>query len=108
MPNATILTPALETLNNFASNTYDAALKQMNNGLVYFQHKVCDLQNEVSNLYDNADAFMQQMDTPVNNFLKNINDIDTDFKKEVISKDCMVSGLVPLEIALLSPMEENY
>ena len=99
------------TINLFLSQSYDNAKKQIGNGVSLIQEGVTFLKDELVNMYDKTGSCLNEMVLPINNFLKDISQIDRDFQNE----EAALSGqpiagctIIPIEIALLSPMEENY
>ena len=52
------------------------------------------------------------MALPVNNFLKDITQIEAEFQQELIKESgqfiCMEGKMIPVEEVLSQPMEENY
>ncbi len=67
------------------------------------------VKEELTSLYLIAENQLQQMVLPVNNFLKDMIHLDREIEYES-KKQCGLiceGNIVPLEQALLSPMEEN-
>lgn len=99
------------TINSFLSQSYDAARKQIGNGVSLIQESVSYIKDELVNMYDKTGACLTNMALPVNNFLKDISQIENDFlNEEAAASGQVITGctIIPIEIALLSPMEENY
>jgi len=72
--------------------------------------KASFLKDEFSGLYDKAGTSISRMLLPANNFLKDPAEIESELQKEInnrIAKPSAVN-IIPIEIALLSPREENY
>lgn len=118
MPNHeqdTVNQPAEEnkiSLQDFLKQSYNQAKKQIETGIHRVQDGVTYLKEEISEMYSHSGYYFSQMALPVNNFLKDFSQIDTELSQE-ISKDAMqfmtLDGkLVPIDQVLSRPMEENY
>lgn len=67
------------------------------------------IKDELNSLYTMAENHLQKMALPINNFLKDMIQLDQEIEYES-KKQCghvCEGNFVPLEQALLSPMEEN-
>ncbi len=98
-----VLKENMTSIGSFLKDSYSNAKRNINDGVGFFK-------DEFSAFYNKTGTYINQMMLPVNNFLKNITDIDTELQQEK-SSDPAASGhghLVPIEEALRSPMEENY
>ena len=98
------------TINSFLKQSYDQAKKQLEDGVSFLQDGISFIKDEFSSLYNQTGDCLNKMVSPVNNFLKDPTQIDAEFKQEEfkIAEQSTSSNIIPLEIALLSPMEENY
>lgn len=100
------------TINSFLQQSYDQAKKQIEGGVSFIQDGVTYFKDEITALYDKTGHYLNKMVLPVNNFLKDLTQIDSELQQE-ISKDCQqlmsLNGqMVPVEQVLSQPMEENY
>jgi hypothetical protein len=91
------------TIHRFLRESCNAVSGQLQQGLFFFKEEFRQLQQEAETCFNN-------MLLPVNNFLKDPLHIE----KEVKSAATGCTGknstgtIIPIEIALQSPMEENY
>lgn len=89
------------TINTFIKESYTQAKQQVQGGMHY-------LKDEFNGLYDKTSGFIHQFILPVNNFLKDFNQIENEFRLEcgvIPALPCHV----PVAVAILSDeMEENY
>ena len=100
------------TVNSFLRHSYDQAKKQLEGGVSFIQDGVSFIKDEFSAFYHETGHYLNKMVLPVNNFLKDLPQIETEFQEE-ISKDstqiiCLNGNMVSVEHALSLPMEENY
>lgn len=91
------------SINSFLRQSYNAVSRHIQDGVTFFKE-------ELTNIYQQAENCVTNMLLPVNNFLKDHTQIEKDFLQEAINAPERTGGsnIVPVEIALLSPMEENY
>jgi len=100
------------TINSFLKQSYNQARKQIEGGVNLFQDGVSYIKDEFSDIYDRTGHYLR-MALPINNFLKDLTQIDTELSQEV-TKDCaqynlVLNGtMVPVDQVLSQPMEENY
>ena len=107
-----ILTNNKITINTFLKQTYDGAKKQAAPGVTLIQDGVSFIKEEFSFFYHEAGLSLHKMALPVNNFLKDLAQIENELLQE-ISKDSphyvlMNKVMIPVEIVLSEMMEENY
>lgn len=100
------------TVNSFLQHSYDQAKKQLGEGVNLIQEGVSFIKEEFSAFYHETGHYLNKMVLPVNNFLKDLTQIDTELQYEV-SKDspqliCLNGNMVPVDQVLSQPMEENY
>ncbi len=101
-----------KTINSFLSESYSHAKKQLEGGVNFIQDSVSFIKDEFSAIYDKTGHYLNRMAMPVNNFLKDLSQIENEFMHE-ISKESqqlisMNGHLMPVEQVLAQPMEENY
>ena len=106
--NATELEVASETtitFHSFMLGSYNQAKKQLEDG-------VCFIKEEISFMYDKTSICLNRMALPVNNFLKDLTQIEAEFQheqyKEIGQYICLHGKMMPVDEVLLQPMEENY
>jgi len=91
------------TINSFLRQSYDTAKKNIEDGASF-------LKDELNTLYDKTSECLNRMALPVNNFLKDHIEIESELQRHETdgAGNYSTSNIVPIEVALLSPMEENY
>ena len=91
------------TINSFLRQSYDTAKKNIEDGASF-------IKDELNTLYDKTSECLNRMALPVNNFLKDHIEIESEMQQHEMSvaENHSASNIVPIEVALLSPMEENY
>jgi hypothetical protein len=93
------------TIHSFLRDSYTQAKKQLKDGVSFFKE-------EFSAMYDRADQYIDRMLLPVNNFLKDPKQIDSELSQEISPEStelvCLDGKIIPVEQALSQPMEENY
>lgn len=106
--NATELEVASETtitFHSFMLGSYIQAKKQLEDGVSF-------IKEEFSFMYDKTSICLNRMALPVNNFLKDLTQIDAEFQQEQYKETgqyiCLHGKMMPIEEVLLQPMEENY
>jgi hypothetical protein len=98
------LTENILSINSFIKQSYSQAKKQVQGGVDF-------IKEEFSGLYDKTTTCLTWMALPVNNFLKDIAEIEAEFSKELNMEPDKKSssGFVPIHLAAASgSMEENY
>jgi hypothetical protein len=101
--NPEVLKENMSSIRSFLKDSYSNAKRNINDGVSFFK-------DEFSAFYNKTGTYINQMMLPVNNFVKDLSQIDTELQQQK-SNDPAASGrghLVPIEEALRSPMEENY
>jgi len=100
------------TIHSFLKDSYNQVKKQIDDGVAAIEDGVSFLKNEFHAAYDRTGDFINRMTLPVNNFIKDIGQIETELKHEVSSSPeqliCLHGTMVPVDQVLASPMEENY
>lgn len=70
------------------------------------------IKEEFSTFYDNTEQYLNNMVLPVNNFLKDLTQIETELLQEVSRESTEIiflnGKMVSVDQALSGPMEENY
>ncbi|MEO5947977.1 MAG: hypothetical protein ABIP79_14255 [Chitinophagaceae bacterium] len=91
-----------QTLHSFLS-------VQSSNAQQFFKDGTSFVKEELTSLYLIAEIHLQKMMLPVNNFLKDMRQVDCELEYECKKQSGLIceGNIVPLEQALLSPMEEN-
>lgn len=90
------------TLRSFLSSSCADAQQFLKEGTSF-------IKDELTLLYAKAENHLQKMALPINNFLKDIKQMDREIEYESKKQSGLIceGNVVPLEQALLSPMEEN-
>jgi hypothetical protein len=101
--NPDVLKENKSSIRSFLKDSYSNARKNIQDGVSFFK-------DEFSAFYNKTGTYLNQMMLPVNNYLKDNMEIETELH-QAKSNDPAASSyghLVPIEEALRSPMEENY
>ncbi|HEV7782884.1 MAG TPA: hypothetical protein VGO58_16525 [Chitinophagaceae bacterium] len=100
------------TINSFLKQSYDHAKKGLEDGVNLIQDGVSFIKDEFSSFYHSPAQYLNKMVLPVNNFLKDLTQIETELQQEISKESPQLISLngvmVPVEHALSIPMEENY
>ena len=93
------------TINSFIKESYKQAKKQVGNSVSF-------IKEEFSFIYDKTSICLNRMALPVNNFLKDLTQIESEFQQELNKESgqfmYLQGKIVPVEEVLSQPMEENY
>lgn len=107
-----VLKKNMLTINSFLKETYDEAKKQLEKGVSLIQEGASFFKEEFSAMYHETGQSINRMLLPVNNFIKDITQIETELLKEVSIESphylLMDGEMVPVEKVLERPMEENH
>lgn len=99
-------------MNTVLKNSYDSAKKHIQGSVNVIQGGITVIKDEFIGIYDRAATMVNKMALPVNNFIKDLTQIDAEFQAETAAKSFTPSTsgctLIPLEEALKGRMEENY
>jgi len=100
-----VLSENMLLINSFIKQSYSQAKKQVQDGMSF-------IKEEFSYLYDKTTTCLNRMTLPVNNFLKDITQIDAEFRRELNITETDTKStpeIVPISIAVATgTMEENY
>jgi len=114
------------TINSFLKQSYEQAKKQIGSGVSFIQGSVAYIQDSVSyiqdgvsflkaefsSFYHESGQCLSRMSLPVNNFLKDHTQIETELLQEISKESAhymlMNGEMVPVEKVLGMPMEENH
>jgi hypothetical protein len=100
------------TINSFLKQSYEQAKKQVEGGVSFIQDGVSFIKEEFSVFYHETGQCLNKMALPVNNFLKDLTQIETELLQEVSKESShyllMNGEMVPVEKVLTMPMEENH
>ncbi|OSZ80598.1 hypothetical protein CAP36_04925 [Chitinophagaceae bacterium IBVUCB2] len=94
------------TIHGFLNDSYQQAKQHIQEGVSF-------LKTELFSIHDKSTCYINRMMMPVNNFLKDITEIESELQQE-LTKDashclCIDGQMVPAEVVLITqPMEENY
>ncbi len=94
------------TINSFLKSSYNHAKKGLEDGVSF-------IKDEFSAIYDKTGQYLNKMVLPVNNFLKDLTQIEAELLQEVSKESeqyiCLNGEMVSVEQVLSSHvMEENY
>ncbi|HEX7906442.1 MAG TPA: hypothetical protein VF487_21355 [Chitinophagaceae bacterium] len=101
------LTENLLSFHSVVKQSYSHAKKHLQDGVAFVKEEIMDI-------YDTAGSCLTKMVLPVNNFLKDLTQIEEEFQHEinremqpvkVVNHNC---NIIPIEQALSGYMEENY
>lgn len=99
--NPGVLAENMVTINTFIKESYSQARLQVQGGMNF-------LKEEFTELYEKTSGYINQLVLPVNNFLKDLSQIEKEFLHEagiVPEPPCHI----PISIAVMTGvMEENY
>ena len=99
-------------LHSFLDKSYTQARKQLDEGVHRIQDGISTIRDEFSAIYEKTGEYLHRMATPVNNFLKDLSQIDKEILAECAKNPqhmmSLDGQLVPAEQVLKLPMEENY
>ena len=102
MPDTTLNPPAeakvdsLSSFNDVIQQSYSAAKKQIQEGVTI-------IKEEIVTIYETAGTYLQRVVLPVNNFLKDLTQIDKELQVEII-KEKISTG----DLNFNGLLEENY
>jgi hypothetical protein len=100
------------TINSFLKQSYGHAKKGLEGGVNLIQDGVSFIKEEFSSFYNTTGQYLNKMVLPVNNFLKDLTQIELELQQEVSKDSSQLISLngvmVPVEQVLNRPMEENY
>jgi len=100
------------TINSFLMQSYDEAKKQLENGVSFIKDGVSFFKEELSVFYHETGLCLNKMALPVNNFIKDLTQIETELLQEVSKESphylLMNGEMIPVETVLSMPMEENH
>ncbi|MBL7724679.1 MAG: hypothetical protein JNK27_11045 [Chitinophagaceae bacterium] len=106
-----VLEKNMLTIHSFLKQSYDEAKKQLENGVTLLQEGATFFKEEFSTLFQETGQYFNRMLLPVNNFIKDLQQIDTELLREVSMQSphhLLIDGeMMPVEKILEQPMEEN-
>lgn len=98
-------TPDMVSFQDFLKSSYSNAVHRVQDGVSY-------IRNELYEMYSQTGYYLDQMSLPVNNFLKDFTQIDSELSRETGKQSdhfiALEGQLIPVEQVLNRPMEENY
>lgn len=99
-------------INSFLVQTYSQAKLKLKDGVIFIGEKMLFVKEEFSFFYDNTEECLTNLALPVNNFLKDLTQIEAELMQEVSKESTeiifMNGKMVPVHQVLSEPMEENY
>ncbi len=114
MASATVFNPEslsenVISFNSVIRQSYTQAKKHLQDGITV-------IKDEFIGIYDKAEAYFNIIALPVNNFLKDLTQIEAEFRQELKNEPdqytetitILTCNIIPIEQAMNSRMEENY
>ena len=96
-------------MNNVIKQSYDHTMKHIQGGVTAIHDGFNVIKDELIGMYDKAATYVNKMTLPVNNFLKDLTQIEAELQAETVGKQAHMGGcIIPIEEALKGHMEENY
>jgi hypothetical protein len=101
------LSENLQTINSAIRQSY----KHIQEGITVIKDEFIGIYD---NIYDKAGTYFHIIASPVNNFLKDLQQIEYEFQHELTKEELAFNAapsnknIIPLDQALKSCMEENY
>lgn len=99
-------------MNSVLKQSYDHARKHLQGSVTVIQESITVIKDEFLGIYDKAATYVNKMALPVNNFIKDLTQIEAEFQAEIVGKRMPMTAtsctIVPIEEALKGHMEENY
>ncbi len=94
------------SLNSVIRQSYSNAKNYLHDGMTV-------IKDEFIGIYDKAETYFNIIAQPVNNFLKDLTQIEQEFQYELEKINHQVpassnANVIPIEMALCGRMEENY
>src|SRR5688572_29048141 len=88
-------------MNSMFKQSYDHARKHLQGGVTVIQESITVIKDEFLGIYDKAATIVNKMALPVNNFIKDLTQIDAEFQAELGGKTVSISTsgcqIVPIE-----------
>lgn len=85
----------------------DAARRQIQGGVASIHEGFSLFKDDLNGIYGKAKGMLSNLTQPVNNFIKDLTQIEMELRAELADKASGPS-IIPLDEALKVPMEENY
>lgn len=99
------LTRNIDAVQNFVRNTLQDTKKDIGEGLHYFK-------DGIAGRFHRTGSYLNSLVLPVNNFIKDVTQIEQEFELERIKNSeyciCLDGQMVPASEVLKMDMEENY
>lgn len=95
----------IDAIHNYLKNTFSETRNDINEGFILFRGGITDKLNKTGSYIKN------DLVLPVNNFIKDITQIDKEFEEECMKNGeyciCLDGKMVPADEVLTMSMEEN-
>lgn len=105
LPHSTVLIKNIDAVHTYLKNTFSDTKKEIGEGLSFFKEEITDKINKTG-------EYLNHLVMPVNNFIKDLTQIDKEFEAERLKSNeyciCLNGQMVPASEVLNMPMEENY
>jgi len=105
LPHSTVLIRNLDAVQSFVKSRLSDTKREIGDGLSFFKE-------EIAEKFHKTGDYLNSLVLPVNNFIKDINQIEQEFEAERQKNDeyciCLNGRMIPAAEVLNMPMEENY
>ena len=105
LPDTSILEKKVDAVHNYFKDTFNETKREISEGLSSFKEGI-------SGTLSKTGSYINNLVLPVNNFLKDVTQIEKEFEEEKIKSEayciCLNGQMVSAEDVLNLPMEENY
>jgi hypothetical protein len=105
LPNSSSLEKNVGSVHTYLKNTFNETKREISEGLSSFK-------DGITGTFNRTGTYINNLVLPVNNFLKDVAQIEKEFEEERRKNEqfciCLDGQMVPAEEVLNLPMEENY
>jgi len=105
LPDQSVLGKNVDAVHNYFKDTFNETKKEISESLSSFKEGLSDRLSKTG-------SYINNLVLPVNNFLKDVTQMEREFEEEKIKNEafciCLNGQMVPADDVLNLPMEENY
>jgi hypothetical protein len=105
LPDSSLLEKNVDAVQYYIKNTFTETRREISESLFSFKDGLSDTMHKTG-------SYINNLVLPVNNFLKDLTQIEKEFAEENTRNEvfciCLDGQMVPAEEVLNLPMEENY
>ena len=105
LPNSTVLIRNIDTVQTYFKNTFSETKKEISESFSSFK-------DGITGTFNKTGAYISDLVLPVNNFIKDISQIEEEFEEERKKNEeyciCLDGQMIPATDVLNLQMEENY